>query len=230
MPLIMYAMWSTLAAEAPVGNFDEPTFAAYFLSTLVVRQLAAAWVVWELNYTIRTGALAPLLLRPLHPLYFYALQNVGVLPFRIAIVVPVVAGAALWMPNLPFELTPIHLALYAWTLFWAWALTFAFQSMFGLLALYTEQSLSFHDAWLGMWGLLSGYLVPLALVPGLQGVANWLPFRSMGSLPTEILLGHLDGVDLWQGLGAQMLWVVASLAMVRLVWRRAIERFEAYGG
>lgn len=230
MPLIMYAMWSTLAREGPLGRFDEATFAAYFLCTLVVRQLSAAWVVWELNWTIRTGALSPLLLRPVHPLYYFALRNLGVLPFRFVVLAPVVGGAWLLMPAMPIELTPLHLGLFAWTTFWAWVLTFAVQSMFGVLALYTQQSLSFQDAWFGLWSLMSGYLIPLALVPWFQSVANWLPFRSMGSLPTEIMLGHLEGPALWQGLGAQMLWVVVILAHVSRVWQTAIRRFEAFGG
>ena len=230
MPLIMFAMWSSLAAEAPLGRFDEPTFAAYFLATLVVRQLSAAWVVWELNWTIRTGALSPLLLRPVHPLLYFALQNMGVLPFRIAILIPVVAGAVFFMPEMPFALTPTNLALFVWTTFWAWVLTFSIQCMFGVLALYTQQSLSFQDAWFGLWSLMSGYLIPLALVPGLQRVANWLPFRAMGSLPTEIIVGHLEGRDLWQGLSAQLAWVVIVLLLVRAVWRSAIRRFEAFGG
>ena len=91
MPLIMYAMWSTIAREAPIGRFDEATFAAYFLSTLVVRQLASAWIVWELNYMIRHGNLSTVLLKPVHPLVFFAAQNLGAVPFRALILVPLAA-------------------------------------------------------------------------------------------------------------------------------------------
>lgn len=230
MPLVMFAMWSTVAAEAPVGRFDEPLFAGYFLSTLVVRQLTAAWVVWELNYTIRNGGLSPLLLRPVHPLWYYAAENLGAIPLRLAIVVPVVIAAFVFIPGLSFKLDPVHLALYAWTIACGWLLVFLVQSMIGLCALYTQQSLSFQDAWFGLWAILSGYLVPLELMPAVQKVAIWLPFRSMGSLPTEILLGHLEGEALLQGVLTQLGWVVVVLIMVRLFWERAMRRFEAYGG
>jgi ABC-2 type transport system permease protein len=52
----------------------------------------------------------------------------------------------------------------------------------------------------------------------------------MGSLPTEIILGHLDGPALIQGLAAQAMWILIVLILVRVVWNRAIRRFEAYGG
>lgn len=231
MPLIMYAMWSTIAREAPVGRFDESTFAAYFLSTLIVRQLASAWIVWELNYLIKNGQLSTLLLRPVHPLYFYAAQNLGALPFRAMVLAPLAVGAWILFPKMSFALDPLHLGLYVITILFAWLLTFLIQSMFGLLALYTQQSLSFQEAWFGLWALLSGYLIPLDLMPGgIERVANWLPFRAMGSLPTEILLGLIDGPSLLQGLAAQMMWVVICLVVVRAVWTRAIRRFEAYGG
>jgi ABC-2 type transport system permease protein len=73
-------------------------------------------------------------------------------------------------------------------------------------------------------------LIPLELMPSVQGIANWLPFRAMGSLPTEIILGHLSGDELIQGLGAQLLWVFICLVVVRAVWSAGIRRFEAYGG
>lgn len=230
MPLIMFAMWSTVAREAPVGRFDEPTFAAYFLSTLIVRQLSSAWVVWELNENIRTGALATTLLRPVHPLWLYAAENLGAMPFRLVILVLVAAAAIFAMPNMHLSLTPLHLALYLWTIGLAWVLTFFIQSMIALLALYTQQSLAFQDAWFGLWAILSGYLIPLELTPALQRAANWLPFRAMGSLPTEIIVGHLEGTALLQGVLTQLGWVLTCLALVRFAWSKAIRRFEAHGG
>lgn len=230
MPLVMFALWSTLAREAPVGRYDEAAFAAYFLSTLVVRQLTSAWVVWELNYIIRTGALSGLLLRPVHPLWYFAAQNLGVVPFRALILTPLVAVALLVFQDLPLSPSPLHLALYLWSIAWAWLLTFLIQAMFGLLALYTQQSLSFQEAWFGLWALLSGYLLPLELAPRLHAVAVWLPFRAMGSLPTEIIIGHLEGEALLQGLLTQLAWVAVVLALVAFTWRRAVARYEAFGG
>jgi ABC-2 type transport system permease protein len=230
MPLVMYAMWSTVAREAPVGRFDQNTFAGYFLSTLVVRQLSASWIVWELNEHIRSGGLSTTLLRPVHPLWFFAAENLGAVPFRLMVLLPLIGAAFLFIPDLEVSPTTLHLFLYVVTIFFAWVLTFFIQSMIGLLALYTQQSLSFQDAWFGLWSIFSGYLIPLELMPAVQKIAVWLPFRSMGSLPTEIILGHLEGDALRQGLFAQLMWVAISLVLVRFAWSRAIRRFEAYGG
>jgi viologen exporter family transport system permease protein len=230
MPLIMYALWSTVAREAPLGRFDESTFAAYFLSTLVVRQLSSSWVVWELNEHIRTGALSTTLLRPVHPLWFYAAENLGAVPFRLVVMIPLIVVAFLVLPEMRLATTPLNLLLYLWTISVSWALTFGMQSMIALLAFYTQQSLSFQDAWFGLWAILSGYLIPLELMPKVAALARWLPFRAMGSLPTEIILGHLEGRDLLQGVAVQAGWAIVFLLVIRWAWRKALARFEAYGG
>jgi ABC-2 type transport system permease protein len=229
MPLIMYALWSTLAREAPLGRFDETMFAAYFLAMLVVRQLSSAWVVWELNDRIRSGRLSLDLLRPLNPLLTLAADNLAAMPTRALVLIPIVASAVLLLPPMPFSAEPAHWLLAIWATIFSWLLAFLFQSMIGLLALYTQQSLAFQDAWFGIWALASGYLIPLEIFPGLRQIAIWLPFRSIGGLSTEIALGHLEGAALIQGLVSQLVWVAIALAFLTWWWPRAMRRFEAYG-
>jgi hypothetical protein len=63
MPLVSLALWSAVAASAPVGRFGAGDFTAYFLATLIVRQLTGSWLVWEMNMDIGAGALQRLLRR-----------------------------------------------------------------------------------------------------------------------------------------------------------------------
>lgn len=230
MPLIMYAMWSTVAREAPIGRFDDAGFASYFLVMLVVRQLSSAWVVWEVNELVRSGQLSMSLLRPLHPIVYFAAENLAAIPLRLVVMVPIVALAWWAIPGIRVSDAPADLLLAVAATFLSWLLTFIFQALIGVLALYTQQSLSFQEAWFGLWALFSGYLMPLELFPALERVARWLPFRSMAGLPTEIALGHLSSAALWQGLSIQLAWVLAAGALLSRVWPRAIRRFEAYGG
>ena len=65
MPLIMLALWNSVVAEAPIAGFGPTEITRYFAATLVVRQLTGAWLVWHLNWMIRTGGLSAKLLRPI---------------------------------------------------------------------------------------------------------------------------------------------------------------------
>lgn len=229
MPLIMFAMWSTVAREAPVGRFDEAMFASYFLVMLVVRQLTSAWVVWEINHRVRSGSLSMLLLRPVHPMLFFAAENLGAIPIRVAVLIPIAALAVIFIPGIQLSPEPIDWALACWATAMAWLLTFLIQGMIGLLALYTQQSMSFQDAWFGLWAILSGYVMPMELVPALDAVTFWLPFRAMAGLPVEIALGHLRGEELLHGLLIQLGWVAITIVAITISWKRAMQRFEAYG-
>lgn len=229
MPLIMYAMWASIAREAPIGRFDEAAFASYFLAMLIVRQLSSAYIVWELNDAIRTGRLSMLLVRPVHPLVYYTAEHAGAIPLRAAVLLPLTLLAFALLPGLRFSSEPAHVALALLSVGLAFLLNFLLQALIGLVALYTQQSLSVMDAYFGVWAVLSGYLFPLELIPNLAQVAAWLPFRAMGSLPAEILLGHLDGPGVLFGLGAQLAWLLAAFTALAFAWPRALRRYEAFG-
>ena len=92
MPLVMLALMSAVAREAPVGRFGQADFAAYYLAALVVRLNTGAWVIWEVNFEIRQGTLA-FHAQPIHPLVSYACANVGAMPLRIVASLPIVAVA-----------------------------------------------------------------------------------------------------------------------------------------
>jgi len=229
LPVIMFALWSTVARDAPIGRFTEAKFASYFLAMLVARQLASVWVVWELNENIRSGSLSMALLRPIHPLFGYAAENLAAMPIRILVLIPIVVLGVSLLPDISFSSNPLHWLAALWAASASWILVFMVQSMIGLTALYTQQSLGIQDAWFGLWSLLSGYLIPLELMPRVAEVAHWLPFRAVGGLAVEIVLGHLDGPALAQGLIAQLAWIAIGAISLTAMWPRAMKRFEAYG-
>src|SRR5512144_1830877 len=111
MPLVMLALMSAVAREAPIGRFGQADFTAYYLAALVVRLLTGAWVIWEVNFEIRQGTLAYRLLRPIHPLVAYAAENVGAMPLRLATVVPIAAVAVAVTGGAHLTRDPVTLAI-----------------------------------------------------------------------------------------------------------------------
>ncbi len=91
-------------------------------------------------------------------------------------------------------------------------------------------------AWLvAFWdfsmALLGGGYFPLNLYPApIQTLSSYLPFRYFFYFPLSIFLGKLDAAELQRGFIAQVIWVLIALLIFRLVLRRGIKKYSAFGG
>ncbi len=231
MPLVMLALWSAVARDGPVGGYDQPGFAAYYLAALVVRLMTGAWVIWEMNFEIRQGTLAFRMLRPVHPLVAYAAENVAAMPVRLAVSAPVAVAALLLVGGSHVTRDPLLLALFPVTLVGAWLITYLAMAAVGTLAFWFESATSLFDVWLGLFGVLSGYLVPLSLYPRwVEQLSAWLPFRYMLAFPVQLVTGALSRAQALQQLAVQWGFVVVLFAVASAMWRLGMRRFSAVGG
>jgi ABC-2 type transport system permease protein len=231
MPLVMLALWSAVAREAPVGRFDQAGFVAYFLATFIVRQLTGSWVSWQMNYEIREGTLSIRLVRPVHPLFGYAAEAVAYTPLRLLVSIPV-AAVALWAVGAgQLAHDPAIWAMWALSVLGAWLVTLLVNLVIGCFAFFVESSTKVMEVWLALYFVFSGYLVPIELFPPrMRAAIDLLPFRYQIGLPVELMTGAHDRASSLRLLGGQWAWVLVMLLVVALVWRRGIARFSAYGG
>ncbi len=231
MPLIMLALWSAVARDAPVGRFGQRDFAAYFLATFVVRQLTSSWVSWQMNFEIRQGTLSMRLLRPVHPMVAFAAENVAAQPLRLVLAIPValVGLATLGSSVLPRD--PFLWAVWCAAMLGGWLITYLASFAIGSLAFFLESSMKAMDVWLTLYFVFSGYMIPVELFPpAVRTVADWLPFRYQIGLPVELMTSaHPRGEALALLLG-QWVWVCVLFLAALAVWRRGLRRFAAYGG
>lgn len=230
MPLIMLALWTAVAAEAPLGRFGEKEFSAYFIATLLVRLSSGAWVAWDLNFEVRQGTLQRRLLWPVHALLTFLAENMAALPMRIVLTVPIAVATSLWLGSV-WVTDPVQIAIIPLTLLGAFLLTFLPMAMIGTLSLFWESSLSLYDLWLALYTVLSGYVVPLELFPPQLGAAvQVLPFRFMLAVPVENMIGLLTREQALSALFWQWVYVLAFAFGAAGLWRVGLRRFAAYGG
>ena len=228
LPLVMLALWNAASADGPIGAFGQVDFARYFAINLFVRQLTGSWAVWELNNAIRTGAMSPWLLRPIHPLLFNLCETACALPFRVIVLLPVLGALFWWRPEIAFVPSLSALLCFSLSVALAFALSFAIQCIFGILSFWLDQSMGLFQAWFALWAFLSGYFVPLSLLPApVIRVARFLPFHASLGAPIELLMGQ-EPRPLF-ALGVQAAWVVVTVALSAILWKRGVKRYGAYG-
>ncbi len=230
MPLVMLGLWTSVAAEAPFQSFTQADFVAYYLAMLIVRNLTSSWVVWQINEEIRQGTLSMRLLRPIHPFAGYAATHLSAVPLRALIAVPVAVILLVSSARGVLVDSVGDAALLVASLPGAWILTFFVLVMIGTCAFWVERSMGLFDVYLGVFSVLSGYLVPLALMPRwIQVVAEHAPFRYMLSVPVEILIGRLHGAEAATQVAIQWAWAAAAVLGAHALWRAGIRRYEAFG-
>jgi ABC-2 type transport system permease protein len=231
MPLIMMALWTAVAHEAPVKGFTSGTFVAYFLGAFVVRQISGAWAAWVINFEVRQGTLAMRLLRPISPLWSYAAENIAFMPLKLVVTVPV---ALLSLAIVGAEAVPRTVwgfAAFLLSLVGAWCIGFLANVAIGTLSLYMESSSKVMDVWLALYFVLSGYLYPLELFPAWgQAVVRWLPFYNQMGMPVRLMTQAPGGMETLELLARQWLWVGLMLVLALVLWRRGLKRFSAFGG
>ncbi|WP_437965859.1 ABC-2 family transporter protein [Sorangium sp. So ce260] len=231
MPLVSLALWSAVAASAPVGRFGADDFTAYFLAILIVRQMTGSWLVWEMNMEIKSGALSQRLLKPIHPLVAYAADNLAALPLRAALCLPIAIIALAVTSGERFHPTPIDLVIWAASLVGAWMINFFTMALIGSLAFVIESSTAVFDIYLAAFMVFAGYLVPLELFPSWLGdVARVLPFRYSLAFPVELITGLLDPGRALTELAVQWAFAAGTAAAALVAWRAGVQRFSAFGG
>lgn len=229
-PLVMLAVWLSLAKDGPVAGFTAGDFIAYYLLSFYLRQMTSVWVAWELDYDIRHGDMNTKLLHPIAPIHEYISFNLADKIVRGIMFTPLVVIVALVVPEVHFLLTPLNLLLFVLAVTGAWAMRYFTQFSLGLLGFWFSQALVLSDVFWMLFLLFGGGVAPIELLPEpLLSLAYILPFRFMMSFPIEIMMGRVPLNDVLIGLGMVSIWIVILLGIYRFLWRRGIRQFSAFG-
>ena len=230
-PVIYLVVWSTVAEQqgGSVGGFTPGQFAAYYIVWTLVRNMNIIFTPYGWEWRIRQGELSGMLLRPVHPIhwdlgYFAGWKFVAiVLWLPLALIL-----AMLFRPELEPDL--LDVAVFAIAIWGAYLIRSVNYWILGMVSFWTTRVGPLFELFLTAELLLSGRLVPLALMPDwAQSLANVLPFKWTFGFPIEALVGDLPADQLLGGLLMQLLWIVLGAIGVRVVWRFAVRRYSAVG-
>jgi ABC-2 type transport system permease protein len=112
----------------------------------------------------------------------------------------------------------------------AFLLRFLLEWTLAQAAFWTTRVNAINQVYFVLMLFLSGQIAPISLFPRpIQVVAAIMPFHWMIGFPVELVLGRLTPTQAAMGLGAQAIWIVISLVLLRLVWRAGVRNYSAVG-
>lgn len=230
LPLIMMGLWTRVAEQQPFEGFSAERFVAYYLATLVVRQVTSNWVAWQISEDVRQGTMSMRLLRPIHPFFAYASTHLAAVPFRSVVALPLAIVLLISSGSDALTRDPVQLAVLVPSLALCWMCTFACLFALGSLAFFITRMEAIANLYYAVFALFSGYLLPLPLLGPVGRIAAWLPFRFMLSAPVELLTQPQTHAQIAVLLGGQLAWTAILLGLALILWRAGVRRFEAVGG
>lgn len=230
-PLILLVVWSTVtrAQGGAVNGYDAGGFAAYFIMQMIVSQATFSWIMWEYDYTIRSGQFNFKLLRPIHPIHADVADNLAYKILTLVILVPAVLVLAwLFPPTFTPQLWSILAGIGAIAL--AFVVRFTLEWTLAMSALWASRVNAINQTYDITFIFLSGFFAPLAVLPQwVQAVANVLPFRWLVAFPIELTLGRLTPLDALFGFAMQGFWLLVAIVALNLVWRAGVKQYSAVG-
>ena len=232
-PAVAMAMWSAAVKGAPGGQnirgMDPRDFAAYFLLTMIVGHVVAAWDIFEMGSLVRTGAMSPRLLQPVLPIWQSLADNLSYKITTLVLLVPIWIGVA-WFAHPRLHTSMPELIVGLWAMLMAAAIHYVWGYNVALMAFWVTRMDAIAELWWGMNLFFGGRIAPLALLPlPLQWGAKLLPFQWILWFPSATLAGQLDFRSIAMGLIWQLGWFGGGLIVFHIVWRLAIRRYSAVG-
>ena len=113
----------------------------------------------------------------------------------------------------------------------AWLLIFFTMVLLGSTSFFLESAIGVFELYLALYAVLSGYLVPVELLPPWVGrIARLSPFDSMLALPLETLVGLRDVGTAARDLARQWAYIAVMATLGLSFWRRGVRRYVAFGG
>ncbi len=234
-------LWRAIYHVADGGeekSYDGLTYhniVAYYLLTFVSRAFSSMpGLAAGIARDVREGTIQKYLIQPIdqinyllmtrmaHKLVYY---GVAAAPFALAFYL--CRGFFGGWPD------PIMLAGGIASLVMAFFLGFFFEVAIGLVSFWFLEISSLLFVVMSLNYFLSGHMVPLDLLPAtLRTVLECLPFQYLAYFPARVLLGKSDltPAELGRGLLFQFAWIVFFIVLSRVLYRRGLRRYSAFGG
>jgi len=110
------------------------------------------------------------------------------------------------------------------------AVNFLFGATLTCLAFWTTRIYSLAEFFWAVRVLFSGQFVPLELMPPfIQQAAQFLPFQLTRYFPIQLILNKLPAEVVMRDFALDVIWLVISMILFRLVWREGVKRYSAVG-
>lgn len=234
--LIAIFLWLSLYRvhdSASIAGYTWPVMLTYLLGVGIIESiLHAQFQGDEQMMDIHEGRLNMYLLQPWSPLGHWLAQDMARKAVMFCVAVPV--AVLVWVAfarQVQLALSAGSVGLFLLCVLLAAVLHFFIFSTITLAAFWFGLTWGFTFVARVSMGIATGNLVPLTFFPAFwKNLLLFLPFKFFGYVPMQILLGHFSTTQTLAELIQLVLWIGGLLLLWRVIYRRGLHVYGAYGG
>lgn len=233
--LVALFFWlAVFKTHVAIGGYTVASIVFYYFGVMLINSLVATHPQHFLSDEIRSGAFSNYLVKPIHLAVFKIAGAISWRAVRVLFFLPAIL--ILWwlfsstLRGLSFSV--LNLCLFAVSLLAAFLINFFIKMILGLTTIWFTEAGWLFNSFNIIAGLFGGELIPLDLLPqALLTVNNWLPFKYMLYFPLSLILNRVNQPsELIGGLLLGFFWTIFFYWLYRLVLKRGIKNYCAYGG
>jgi len=229
---VFYYIWMAIYKfDSVINGITKDQIITYIvLSRIIYTQITWGFIP-KIGRSIHTGGIIMDLLKPMDFQLFMFFERIGdFLAFATMTAVPILIICSLTL-GIQVPSSFLTLVCFLLSLFMAMTLSFFVEFCIGLLTFYTNYSWGLQTFQEALVALFSGALIPLTFFPGwLKTVADFLPFQQMSYSPVSIYLGIVKGIQMYEVLIFQLVWIAILFLLSRLFYNFAIKKITVQGG
>lgn len=219
-------------AEVTIGGFSLSQMLTYYLGVALISAVAVSHQEYEIIRDIQSGDLSTYLLKPLSYVKFQLITSISWKILKGSIIFPfILIAIILFKDHISFNLNPTTALVFIGVLVLSFLLYFLNALIFGLLTFWVDEPGGFIEMNEIARSLFSGMALPLVFLPGpFFVISNILPYKYFYDFPLRILSGKLGTTEILNGLLMQFVWIFIFYTTYKVMWRRGISKYSAFGG
>ena len=188
----------------------------------------------EIRDSIRTGNVAYEIIRPYNLYYWWYIKGIAkrIASAMLRVMPVVIVSSLLPKPyGLPLPATFINFILFLVSLLLGVLVVNGINLLVHTIGFYTYNEAGISGMLMSVMELLSGELVPIALLPMfIQNGTYYLPFRLVCDLPFRLYSNNIGIMEGIFSIGLQVVWIFILLIIGNLIVKRALKKVFVQGG
>jgi ABC-2 type transport system permease protein len=237
LPLLTtFLLWDAVfesSGKKEIVGFTHDEMLAYLLLVQISRMFSSMpGLAGGIAQDIRDGNLKKYLLQPIDmTAYLLAYRGAHKLAYIATSILPYGLLFAWFHAIFPPFPDLVTFLAYLASLVMSFLLGFFFEAAIGMVGFWLLEVTSFLWVVNTVNFFISGQMFPIDLLPEpAAAILRPLPFPFLAYWPAMIFLGKVEGANLAFVLLCQLVWVIVLMGLTRLLYRRGLRHYGAYGG